>query len=424
MRKVWLIIKREYLTRVRTKAFIVGTIAIPLFTIGLFAFSMIMATRQADRTLRIAILDEVGGLASPISRGLTEKLRNGQPAFQTVKIVEQPASPGKAREELRADVRTGRLDAYLVLSKGVLEEKGAEFHTKNPGDMTQLGSVRRAVSDAVIARRLEQRGIRLDDASQVVRGVDLRTIKDTEQGETEERGQTFLTAVMVATLLYATLVIYGVSTMRSVLEEKTTRIVEILVSSVRPFQLLIGKILGVAAVAVTQYVIWATAGGLVAAYGTTMASAFRPGASIPSFHLPVSLLAYAVLFFLVGYLLYASLYAATGAMVSSEQEAQQVQAPITLLIVVSFVLFNAVIRNPDSRLSVALSVIPFFSPILMVLRIALQTPPFWQIALALGLSLLTTLGVVQFSARIYRVGILMYGKRPSLVELLRWLRYT
>ncbi len=424
MRKVWLIVKREYVTRVRTKWFLVATIGLPLLTVGMFAFSFIMAARGTGHTLKIAVLDERGGLANLVEQGLKEKLPNGEPAFRVVKTLERPAAGIKAREELRSEVQGGQLDGYLVVPQDLGPKASAEFHTKNPGDLTRIGSLRHAVSDAVVARRLEQRGIFLEDLGRVITGVDVKTIKVGEEGETEEKGQTFLVAIIVASLLYATLIVYGVATMRSVLEEKTTRIIEILVSSVRPFQLLAGKILGVAAVALTQYLIWITTAGVVGAYGVTIASALRPGMAMPDFHFQGALLAYLIVFFLAGYLLYASLFAAVGAMVSSEQEAQQAQTPLTLIIVLSFLLFNVILRNPNSQMSIVLSVIPFFSPILMVLRIAMQTPPFWQIGLALALSGLTTLGVVKLSAKIYRVGILMYGKRPSLIELMRWLRYT
>ena len=299
-----------------------------------------------------------------------------------------------------------------------------EFHTRNPGDFQAVSSIRRAVDHAVISRRLSNRGIQIDNLSELVRGVDFTLVKVGKGGESEEKGQTFLTAVAVAMVLYLTLLVYGIATMRSVLEEKTTRIVEILASSARPFQLLTGKILGVAGVGFTQYLIWTITGALISTYGAAVAAAFRPGASVPQFHIPLSLLIYAVLFFLAGYFLYASLYAAVGAMVSSDQEAQQVQVPVTLLIVAAFILYPAVMRDPASRLSVVVSLVPFLSPILMIFRIALQTPPFWQIALSLALSIATTIGVVHVAAKIYRVGILMYGKRPSLVELLRWLKYT
>jgi ABC-2 type transport system permease protein len=153
-------------------------------------------------------------------------------------------------------------------------------------------------------------------------------------------------------------------------------------------------------------------------------SAFRPGAAAPDFHLPIAFVVYPIIFFVVGYFLYASLYAALGSMVSSDEELQQVQMPVTLLLAAGFILYPVILRAPNSPLALALTLFPFSSPILMVYRITVQTPPFWQIALSLAICMATTIGVIQVSARIYRVGILMYGKRPSLVEVLRWLRYT
>jgi len=417
------VVKREYLTRVGTKGFIIFTIAVPLFSAGLLIFTMVLATRESDHTLKIALLGDAS-FAKSIAAGFTEKLKNGQPLFQLVRTLDQPQSEQGARDELAGEVRRGLLDGYLVVPKGVLQGKAVEFHTRNTSDFQALSSIRSAIDHAVISRRLSARGIQIDNLSELVRGVDLTLVKVGKGGESEEKGQTFIMAFAVAFVLYITLIVYGVATMRSVLEEKTTRIVEILASSARPFQLLSGKILGVAGVGFTQYLIWTITGVLISTYGAAAAAAFRPGASVPQFHIPLSLLIYAVLFFLAGYFLYASLYAAVGAMVSSEQEAQQAQMPVTLPIVAAFLLYPAVMRDPASQLSVVVSLIPFLSPILMTFRIALQTPPFWQIALSLALSMASTIGVVYVAAKIYRVGILMYGKRPSLVELLRWLKYT
>lgn len=299
------------------------------------------------------------------------------------------------------------------------------MHAQNFADFQLTSAIHQAVDDAVIIRRLSNRGIQADNLSELVRGANLTLIKIREGGESEEkRAQTFLTAISIAVILYSTLLIYGVGTMRSVLEEKNARVVEILVSSARPFQLLMGKILGVAGAGFTQYLIWMVTGLLITSYGESVASTFKPGVSTPHVHIPVSLLVYVLLFFLAGYFLYASLYAAAGAMVSSDEDAQQIQMPITMLIVAAFFLSFIVMREPNSRLSVVASLIPFLAPILMVFRIALQTPPFWQIILSLILCVVTMLGVVRLSARIYRVGILMYGKRPSLAELFRWLKYT
>ncbi len=424
MRKLWLVFKREYLTRVRSKAFIISTVAVPLVTVGYFIFIAAIASRHADRTLKIAIVDHTGGLAPSVSKGLAKKLPNGQPEFMVTQAIDRPEAQDPAVRDLLAQVRQGRLDAYLVLPKGTLEGAAAEFHTKNPGDLVRTASLQRALNDAVIAQRLKDRGIDTGDVGKIVRGLDLKMVKVTQQGEAEEKGQTFFTAIIAAMVLYMTMVIYGVSTMRSVLEEKTTRIVEILASSIAPFQLLSGKILGVGAAALTQYLIWTVSGGVLAAYGSTMASTLRPDAPQISIHLPASLLVYLVLYFLGGYFLYASLFAAIGSMVSSEQDAQQLQLPVTIPIILSIMLFNLVLRDPNSTTSVVLSLIPLFSPTLMLFRIALQTPPFWQIALSLVLLALTTAGTVYLSGRIYRVGILMYGKRPSLVEVARWLRYS
>jgi len=426
MNKVWLVIKREYLTRVRTKGFVIGTIAIPLFSVGIFVFSILMATRMPDRTLRIAVVDETGNLLSAIVQGLDGKLPNGQPEFSLVETLSQlsPAEAAKARQRLRKKMSEGELDGVLIVAKEVAQGKAAEFHTENPGDMRLADTIRRAVSDAVVAHRLKSRGLQVDNLDELMRGVDVALMKVSEEGEVKEEGQTFLTAMIVAMVLYITLIVYGVATMRSVLEEKTTRVVELLVSSLRPFQLLLGKILGVAAVGFTQYLIWTVTGGLLVAYGSGLARVYRPSASPPEIHLSSSMLIYSVVYFLAGYFLYASLYAATGAIASNEEEAQQVQMPMTFTIVAAFLLFNVVIHDPNSTASIILSLIPFFSPILMILRIALETPPFWQIALSIVLLLATTAGVVFAAGKIYRIGILMYGKRPSLAEVWRWLHHT
>ena len=426
MRKLWLVVKREYLTRVRTKGFIITTIALPLLTMGVLLLPLFIVRRQADETVKIAILDEAGGLAAVIAQSLERKLPSGKPAFQVTRTVETPgpAENEKTRQELRAEVSRGELDAFLVVPKDVLAGKSATLHTRSLGEIGLATSLRRAVGNAAIARRLKDQGIRIENPNDLFRAVEVTPVKVTKEGDVEEKGQTFAVAMGMALVLYTTLLVYGLATLRSVLEEKTTRIVEVLVSSLRPFQLLAGKLLGVAAVGFTQYVIWTVSGGLLATYGASVVAAFSTQGSPEKIHIPISLLVSSVIYYVAGYFLFASLYAAAGAMVSSDEEAQQVQMPMTLVVVLSFLFFPFIMRNPNSTTSVVLSLVPFFSPILMTMRIALQMPPFWQIALSLALMLVTTIGIVYLSAKIYRVGILMYGKRPSVVELLRWLRYT
>jgi len=424
MRKIWLVVKREYLTRVRTKGFILSTVGLPLLSVGIFAFSLVLATRKADHPLKISILDNLGGLAPQILQSLNEKLPDGQPRFQLIRTWDGPASETMAHAELSQQIRDGQLDGFLEVPKDILKGKGATLHTRNTNDYQTTRAIGRAVNNAIIERRLSDRGIHLDNLREVMRGVELTLVKVTKTGESAENDQSLLVQISIVMILYITLLVYGVMTMRSVVEEKTNRIVEILASSIKPSHLLTGKILGVAGVGLTQYLIWICTAGLVSAYGAAAGSAFWPGAAPPKLHLPTSYLVYPAIFFLVGYFLYASLYATLGSMVSSEEELQQVQLPVTMAIVACMVLCPVIERAPNSPLAVTLTMIPFFSPILMVFRITVQTPPFWQIVLSLAICVATTLGVIQVSAKIYRVGILMYGKRPSLVELLRWLKYT
>ena len=424
MHKTWLIFKREYITRVRTKGFVVATVGIPLLTVGLMGGSIYLAVRENTRTMKIAILDDAGGFADSIAKGLDKKLPNGLPAIQVVKKIERPASEESTRKELLDEVNSGALDAYLVLPKEGAEAKTVEFHSRNTGDFTLEGTVARAVTNTVVGRRLSDHGVKVDSLDTLLHGVEVKVVKVTKEGETEEKGQTFVIGFILMMLLYTMLVMYGIVTMRSVLEEKTTRIVEILISAATPFQLLAGKITGVAAVAFTQYFIWISTAALVGTYYGTLASVYSSDPSKFNFHIPGFVLIASVTYFLLGYFLYASLYAAIGAAASNEQDAQQMQLPATLPLVICVVIFNVILRDPSSTTSIVLSEIPFFSPILMLLRISVQTPPAWQIALSVALMLLTIYGVVYFSSRIYRVGILMHGKRPSVVEIFRWLKYS
>jgi len=425
MPKLWFVVKREYLTRVLTKGFIISTVAIPALIIGVIVFQFFVAEKQPALTQTITIVDEAGQLGDLIESFLArQKLPDGKPAFSVVQIQEQPRDPKELRARLTARTRTHRLSGYLWIPRGILSGEKPQFVVRNPGAFMTLETINEAVREAVISRLLKSRGVSVQNLSTLLHSADVRLIHLTSEGESEEKGQIYAVAIGMATILYGSLLMYGITTMRSVLEEKTTRIMEILISSIRPFELLAGKILGVAAVGLTQFLIWAISAGLLTAYGLSVAKVASPSDSGFKVHLPPALLAFGVLYFIGGYFLFASMYAAIGSAVSSEQDAQQLQMPVTLLLVTSFFLFSIIMSDPNSTLSIALSMIPFFSPILMVMRIALQTPPLWQVALSLIFLLLTTLGVTYASARIYRVGVLMYGKRPSFVELFRWLRYS
>ena len=334
----------------------------------------------------------------------------------------QPASPDAIQQDLRARINSEKIDAYLWIPKD--PSQSFELHMRNPDNFSLIGPLSGAVDQAVISERLSGRGIHLDDIKEILRGTDLKLLKVSEAGESVEKGQSIGIAIALVVLLYTALLMYGIITMRSVLEEKTTRTMEVLISAVRPFELLLGKILGVAAAAFTQFAIWMISTALLFSYGALMAKGMGQGSALSGVHIPISLVLYAGVFFVGGYFLYSSMFAAIGSACSNEQDAQQLQWVAMAPLVFCMVIYSVVLNDPTSTISVVLSEIPFFSPVLMALRISLQTPPWWQIALSLVLLFLTTVGAIYASAKIYRVGILMYGKRPSLVEMFRWLRYS
>jgi ABC-2 type transport system permease protein len=422
MRKLRLIVKREYLTRVKTKGFIIGTIIVPLIGVAFCLLIIFLVNHKPTQSMRLVIVDNSGELAQPIAHGLDAKLENGQPEFDIVDTIVQPASPDSVQADLRTRINTGKLDAYLWIPRDPKES--FELHMRNPDNFSLIGPLSGAVDQAVISRRLSDRGVHLDDIKTILQGTDLKLLKVSETGESVEKGQSIGIAIALVILLYTALLMYGIITMRSVLEEKTTRTMEVLISAVRPFELLTGKILGVAAAAFTQFAIWMISTALLFSYGALAAAGMGGGSALSGVHVPASLVVWASVFFFGGYFLYSSMFAAIGAACSNDQDAQQLQWIAMAPLVFCMLIYSVVLNDPSSNVSVGLSLVPFFAPVLMALRISLQTPPLWQIALSLALLFITTIGTIWASAKIYRVGILMYGKRPSIVEMFRWLRYS
>jgi ABC-2 type transport system permease protein len=422
MRKLRLIVKREYLTRVRTKSFIIGTITVPLLGVAFCLLIIFLVNHKPTQSMRLVIVDNSGALAQPITRNLDAKLDNGKLEFTIVETIVRPASPDAVQQDLRSRINSGKLDAYLWIPRD--PSQSFELHTRNPDNFSLIEPLSGAVDQAVISGRLSERGVHLDDIKEILRSTDLKLLKVNETGESVEKGQSIGIAIALVVLLYTALLMYGIITMRSVLEEKTTRTMEVLISAVSPFELLCGKILGVAAAAFTQFAIWMISTALLFSYGALAAAGMGAGSALSGVHVPISLVLYAGAFFVGGYFLYSAMFAAIGSACSNEQDAQQLQWIAMAPLVFCMVIYSLVLSDPSSTTSVVLSEIPFFSPVLMALRISLQTPPVWQIALALALLFVTTVGSIYASAKIYRVGILMYGKRPSLIEMFRWLRYS
>jgi ABC-2 type transport system permease protein len=273
----------------------------------------------------------------------------------------------------------------------------------------------------LVGARLQNAGLDADRVRKLTRPLDLKTIRVSERGEREDRGMTtFLFSTTMMMLLYVSVLMWGQAVMTGVIEEKANRVVELTVSAMPPVQLFAGKLLGVGSAGLTQLAAWVLSMGLISLVGTPALA----GSDMPMPEITPLILFSFPTFFLLGYFLYAAMYAAIGASVNTIQEAQTLVFPVMMPLIVSVMFFPVVIQNPESPLSVGLSLIPFATPLLMFLRITVLAPPLWQIALSILLTSATVALMTWASARIYRVGILMYGKRPTFPEILRWVRHA
>jgi len=408
------VIRREYLQRVRSKWFLFGTLAAPLLVVGAMAIPILLESRQESAARNIALVDHTGVLMDRVRERLEDAEFNVR-----------SADPGEI-PELQAAVEGGDLGGYLVLPEEALSRGRVEFHGRTaPGTFSRL-SIRSGVAQSALEHRLEEAGGRTDMES-LLAGGELEIILTRSQGGGASEGNPqFVGGFIGAMLLYMVILLYAVAVMRATLEEKTGRIVEILVSSVRPSALMLGKILGVGSVGLTQLAIWIAMGVLAFTLGLPALLATRPELVDPDFlaeALPgPGLSALFVALFLGGFFLYSALYAAVGAMCSTEEEAQQAQFPVVLLLVFPIMFLMPVIEDPSSTTAVAASLVPFFSPILLYARAATGAVPAWEIAAALVLLFGGVWAIAWVAGRIYRVGILMQGKRPTLPELWRWVR--
>jgi ABC-2 type transport system permease protein len=413
MRRLWPIIRREYLERVRSKAFMIATLLGPvLMTLLTLAPALMMG--RTGKPLRLALLDETGRLAAPVAAGLATRKLKEQPRF----IVESEDQTDVAAEQaLKTKVLEGALDGYLKLPEAVLEGGKAEYYGKTVSNMIDINLLEDSVSSAVIAERLAGAGVDRSRVEELTRGVDLKPVRLSTTGEREDRGASFILSFILVMMLYSTVLMWGQAVLTSVIEEKTNRVVEVIVSAVRPHHLLAGKLLGVGAAGLTQFLVWALTLILLSLFGAGMAASLGVG-KLPEIS-PTTLVFFLV-YFLLGFLMYAALFAAVGACVNTTQEAQSLAFPVFMPLILAVMFLMPVLQAPDSGLSVGLSLFPLFTPLLMFLRISVLQPPVWQIALSVVLCVLTIMGIVFVAGRIYRVGILMYGKRPTFPEIMRW----
>ena len=447
MKKFLAVVKREYIQRVRTKFFVVATILGPVIMASFVVLPMLLASIRTGGPTRLAVVDESGKVyerfrdALNRPRGEDEEqpakvspsqavnanqqdrmkqtAQDSEPGFTVEQFSLDGRSIDQARAQLGERVRKSELDGYVVIPKNILADGKAEFYARNTGDIFTRETVEDRLSSAVRDERLAEKNINQKDLREANKRVSLASTKIGEKGEEKIAGSGlvgFLVVFGFGFLIYMTVLLYGQMVLGAVVEEKETRIAEILFSSIRSFPLMMGKLVGVSLVALSQLSIW----GLAFAALTLAATARGMPMALP--HVPAAMFLYLLLYFLMGFFIYATIYAVIGSMVTTTQEGAQLAMPVMAILAISLWSSFAVIRSPNSSLAFWGSMFPFSAPITMLVRIVTETPPLWQILLSLGIGIATIVGLIWLASRIYRIGMLMTGKKATIPEVWRWVR--
>jgi ABC-2 type transport system permease protein len=407
MRNIWLIAKREYLERIHAKSFLIMTILIPILMGGLLYGAAIVNSRIGSN--HIAVVTDNPQFAEDLKTELSGKTR------KAIVDVYSPTEPG-VRDLLdqRMQKRSIGLGGYLwVTPPAPGESRGTyEWDPKAKADIVTKSRVADAVRGVLARETLAQKGMSATEVNDLLKPVELKPPpKDRKNSDAA-----FASAYGLFFLMYFVILFYGMNVARSIIEEKTSRVFEVMLSKVRPAEMMAGKVIGVGSVGLTQVAIWivvALAAFEIQGLGSELDALPTPGQ-----------LACFVIFFILGYILYSSIAAALGAMTNSEQELQQMNMFLMLPLIACSVVIFRVVTDPDGPISVFMSFVPFCTPLIMYTRIIVHQPPVWQIALSIVLLIATIYVTLWIASRIYRVGVLMYGKKPNLPEILRWLKYT
>ena len=413
MRQVWVVLRREYLERVKTKGFVIGTLAMPVLLIGFIGLTAFMGV-QAERSEReISLVDFTGRIGDAVASGMAEVGYDIQVVGTDVGL-----------EELDRRVLDEEIAGYVILDDLTLNEGAFAYR-----GLDSPGTVRRALLKSVVVETvldIHLSSIGSESAvRQLLNGARM-TFEPLGEGQAEmERITGIATGIAGAVVLYITMLIYGAYVLRAVLDEKRNRVVEVVLSALSPWRLMLGKILGVGLMGLTQVGIWAACAALIGLLAVPMVAAALPAADlseIAEFLPGIGSLVLLLGFFVLGYFLYSSLFAAVGAMCSTEEEAQQAQFPVITLLIAPFMMQMMTLggRSPEWMDWAAL--FPFFAPVMMYPRAVAGSVPWWMVALSMVLMAVAVVGTAWVAGRIYRVGILMQGKRPTLRELVRWVR--
>lgn len=447
MRKFLAIVKHEYKKIVLKWAFLIGTLLLPVIAGGFAVVPMILFSLKGEPT-RIVLVDRSAKIAPRLKENLSsEKIKEKADkaakeaikdlnAAQQEKMKRQAEQSGESfsfadydakdkpleqiQSELNAQINEGKLDAYLIIPQNYdAADAKFLFRSRKAGDFVTSEGLKDALNQAVHSQRLADANISEVKLKELGKNIELDTKKIDETGEKDSDG-VFIASFIIGLMIYITLAIYGQAILGAVVEEKETRIAEILFSSARPFELMLGKLVGVGLAGLTQLAIWIISALILGGIGIAQMSAAGIDLAIPGIS-PLMIILFFI-YFLLGFFIYASIFALIGSMVTTVQEGGQFSFPPIMVLLVGFYLSFAVIRDPNSSLSFWVSIAPFFAPITMPVRILSEMPPFWEIALSILVNAAAIAGLVWLASRVYRVGMLMYGKRATIPEVWKWIR--
>ncbi len=448
MRKFIAVVKHEYKKIVLKWTFLIGTLLFPVIG-ACFAFVPALIFSLKGEPTRIVIVDNSAKIAPRVKENLSaeaiaakgeDAARNAQreitaPQNDRMKdsaraaaggfvFVDYPSAgkqPDQIRKELTDMAVDKKIDAYVLIpDKYDADDAKFEFLSRKAGDFVAGELVKTAVNDAVRSQRLANASISETAVRELSKKVQLDAKAIDEKGREKNTDALLAASFIIGLMIYITLAIYGQVIMAAVVEEKETRIAEILFSSARPFELMLGKLVGVGLAGLTQLGIWVLSLAALLAFFAVQSNLSPLLSGLP--HFTPLMVVYFLVFFLLGYFIYASIFALIGSMVTTVQEGGQFAFPPIMVLLTGFYLSFAVIRDPNSTLSFWASVAPFFAPITMPVRILAETPPFWEIALSIGVNVIAITFLVWLAARVYRIGMLMYGKRATIPEVWKWIR--
>ena len=427
MYRGWPVIKREFGEMVRTKAYIIATVLGPFLIVLLMVGPLLLMRAGGGGQRDVLVLDATGaGIGSEVAAMLgamdPEDMGGMGSRFdaEAVQVTgEATAERQAARERITSDDEDSALDGYLYLPPNFLEASRAQYEGRNATSQFQMQQVRMAAQQALQGRRVAAAGIDPQVIARVTAPVDLEARKPG--GEEEDADDAFFLGLILAMTIYIAVVMFAASVMRGVLEEKRDRIVEVLLSSIRAREFVVGKVLGIGAASLFQMLVWATFATAAVVWGPELAE--RYGATFPTLPtVPGAALLSFLFFFVTGFLLYAAMFGAAGAIATSDQEANQMQFPVTIPLLIGIFIMYSMMADPDNPIAVAGTLIPFTAPVVAPTRAMMTSIPPIQYLISGVLMIVTVVAVMWLAAKIYRIGVLSTGKKPSMKELMRWLR--